>query len=140
MRRRYLAYGSNLCLDQMRERCPAAETGPVVALPGWRFIINRRGVATLRPCPGGQAWGLVWQLTRECEATLDRYEGVAAGHYTKAEIEVGGSPALVYLSQVQSKSAKRNSSRTPLLAWPLPRADRRKRRYEELPGRRSQCE
>jgi uncharacterized protein len=96
--RRYLAYGSNLCLNQMRARCPAAEPGPLVALPGWRFVINRRGVATLLPCPGGQAWGLIWQLTRDCEAALDRYEGVASGHYTKAGIEVGGSPALLYLA------------------------------------------
>jgi uncharacterized protein len=82
----------------MRARCPAAEPGPVVALPGWRFVINRRGVATLLPCPGSRAWGLVWQLTRACEAELDCHEGVASGHYAKAGIEVGGSPALLYLA------------------------------------------
>ena len=60
MRRRYLAYGSNLCPEQMRQRCPAAEPGEMAALDGWRFIINRRGVATLLPCPGGRAWGLIW--------------------------------------------------------------------------------
>ena len=109
MRRRYLAYGSNLCLDQMRERCPAAEPGPVVALPGWRFVINRRGVATLLPCPGGQAWGLVWQLTRACEVALDRYEGVASGHYAKADIEVGGSPVLLYLATETAPGFPRRS-------------------------------
>jgi uncharacterized protein len=98
MRRRYLAYGSNLCLDQMRERCPAAEPGPVVALEGWRFIINRRGVATLLPCPGSRIWGLVWHLTPACEASLDCYEGVATGHYRKVEVEADGGPALLYLA------------------------------------------
>jgi hypothetical protein len=51
----------------------------VVELPGWRFVINRRGVATLLPEPGACAAGLVWHLTTACEAALDKYEGVAGG-------------------------------------------------------------
>ncbi|MFC7737567.1 gamma-glutamylcyclotransferase family protein [Roseomonas sp. GCM10028921] len=98
MARRYFAYGSNLCATQMGARCPAAREGEPVALPGWRFIINQRGVATLVPDPAEQVWGLLWQLTPACERTLDRYEGVARGFYRKEEMEVGGEPALVYLA------------------------------------------
>lgn len=98
MTRRYLAYGSNLCTSQMARRCPAAKSGEVVELPGWRFVINRRGVATLLPEPGACAAGLVWHLTTACEAALDRYEGVAQGLYRREEVEAGGAPALVYLA------------------------------------------
>jgi hypothetical protein len=98
-RTRYLAYGSNLCAEQMARRCPAAEAGEVVELPDWRFTVNRRGVATLLPEPGARTWALVWQLTPACEAALDRYEGVAAGIYRREMLRVpGGAPALVYLA------------------------------------------
>jgi hypothetical protein len=99
--RRYLAYGSNLCAEQMGRRCPAAVPGEVVRLEGWRFVINRDGFATLLPTPGAQAWGLVWQLTEACEAALDTYEGVETGEYRKVEWLVGTAPALVYLAAEQ---------------------------------------
>lgn len=98
MRRRYFAYGSNLCAAQMARRCPQAREGELVILPGWRFIINQRGVATLVPDAAQQVWGLVWHLTSACEEALDRYEGVAGGFYRKDEIEVGGGVVLVYLA------------------------------------------
>ncbi len=98
MRRRYLAYGSNLCAEQMRQRCPAAEPAGLVRLEGWRFIINREGFATLLPCPGDHAHGLVWHLTVACEAALDGYEGVATGEYRKAELPAGAAPALIYFA------------------------------------------
>ncbi len=96
--RRYLAYGSNLCTDQMARRCPAAMPGEVVPLDGWRFVINREGFATLLPAPGAQAWGLLWHLTPACEAALDTYEGVETGEYRKVEWLVRAAPALVYLA------------------------------------------
>ncbi len=96
--RRYVAYGSNLCTEQMARRCPAARPGEVVRLDGWRFIINGEGFATLVPAPGATAWGLVWHLTPACEAALDRYEGVETGEYRKAAWQVGDTPALIYLA------------------------------------------
>lgn len=97
-RRRYLAYGSNLCAVQMARRCPQAVAGEVVRLPGWRFAINRHGVATLRRENAATAFGMVWHLTEACERTLDRYEGVRSNLYRKEMIEAGGAPALVYLA------------------------------------------
>ena len=98
MRRRYLAYGSNLCAEQMGRRCPAAVPAELVLLEDWRFIINREGFATLLPCPGARAHGLIWHLTPACEASLDIYEGVATGEYRKAEMPAGAGPALIYLA------------------------------------------
>ncbi len=99
--RRYLAYGSNLCLAQMARRCPVAVPGEVTRLEGWRFIINGEGCATLLLAPGVLAWGLVWRLTPACEAALDSHEGVETGEYRKVEWQVGGQPALVYLAAAQ---------------------------------------
>lgn len=107
MRRRYFAYGSNICRRQMAQRCPAAAPDTVAALPDWRFRINRRGVATLVPEAGAVAVGVIWHLTAACEAALDEYEGVAGGHYRKAEMTVGGAPALVYLASEENPGPPR---------------------------------
>lgn len=95
---RYLAYGSNLCSTQMGERCPAATVAETVELRGWRFIINRRGYATIVPDDAARVFGLIWNLTPTCEADLDDYEGVSSRLYDHAEIIAGGAPALVYLA------------------------------------------
>jgi AIG2-like family len=108
MTRCYFAYGSNLCAVQMGRRCPAAEEGEVAELAGWRFVINRRGVATVVPEPGARVLGLIWRLTPACEAALDRYEGVAKGVYRKEELEAGGAPALVYLAAETALGAPRD--------------------------------
>ena len=75
----YFAYGSNINLEQMERRCPAAKPiGPVV-LDGYelRFRENHGGygVATIAPRKGGHVAGLLWELTPACERALDRYEG-----------------------------------------------------------------
>ena len=75
----YFAYGSNINLGQMEQRCPAAKPiGPVV-LDGYelRFRGNGGGygVATIAPKKGGHVAGLLWELTPECERALDYYEG-----------------------------------------------------------------
>lgn len=75
----YFAYGSNLNLEQMERRCPAARlVGPAV-LHGYelRFRGNygSSGVATITPKQGSHVAGLLWELTPACEQALDRYEG-----------------------------------------------------------------
>jgi hypothetical protein len=97
--RRYVAYGSNMCRAQMAERCPAARPLGVASLPGWRFLINRLGFATLVPAPAERAHGLIWTLSAEDERTLDGYEGVADGDYRKeAVILPEHGKALIYIA------------------------------------------
>jgi hypothetical protein len=99
IRRRYIAYGSNMCREQMAERCPAARLVGVTALPGRRFLINRQGFATLASAPAAQAYGLIWALTAEDERRLDGYEGVADGDYRKeAMILAEHGEALIYIA------------------------------------------
>ena len=75
----YFAYGSNINLDQMAYRCPAAQVvGPVV-LEGYELLFrgnaSGNGVATIKPKDGQQVHGLLWRITPGCERSLDLYEG-----------------------------------------------------------------
>ncbi|WP_439813842.1 gamma-glutamylcyclotransferase family protein [Zavarzinia sp. CC-PAN008] len=95
---RYFAFGSNMCVEQMALRCPAAVKRGLAVLADHRFLINGRGVATVVPTPGACVHGLLWDLTPACEAVLDRYEGVAQQVYVRRMLVVGTQPALVYVA------------------------------------------
>lgn len=69
----YFAYGSNMNLDQMEFRCPAASVVGNVRLENYRLTFC--GVATILPEEGSHVDGVLWKLTKECEKSLDRYEG-----------------------------------------------------------------
>ncbi len=84
----YFAYGSNMDLVQMRDRCPAGVTVGVAERPSYRFMINARGVATVVPDASSSVQGLLWNLTRKDERSLNRHEGVKRGIYRKVDVEV----------------------------------------------------
>ena len=74
----YIAYGSNLNLEQMADRCPTARVLGASGMEGWRLLFRgaREGaVATVEPFNGGSVPVLVWEITPADEAALDRYEG-----------------------------------------------------------------
>lgn len=71
----YFAYGSNINLDQMAYRCPDAEVVGPVTLEGWELLFRGSGVATIGQKDGSTVHGLLWQLTPDCERSLDHYEG-----------------------------------------------------------------
>ena len=89
--RLYFAYGSNINLEQMACRCPAAEVVGSAVLDGYELLFrgNRSGygVATVEPLSGSQVSGLLWKLTPECERSLDIYEGYPR-LYEKEDITV----------------------------------------------------
>jgi phage replication-related protein YjqB (UPF0714/DUF867 family) len=96
----YFAYGSNLCATQMALRCPdAADPRPAV-LSDHDWLINERGVATVEPFAGNQVHGVLWQVSDQDLATLDRAEGVPV-RYRRDRLTVhtdrGPSPAWVYI-------------------------------------------
>lgn len=73
----YLAYGSNLNLSQMEQRCPTAKKLGTTELTG--FDLKFRGgyksaVATVEP-GNGSVPALLWSISPKDEAALDRYEG-----------------------------------------------------------------
>ena len=84
----YFAYGSNMDLLQMGDRCPGAVTVSTAELPSYRFIINTGGVATVVSDPTSTVQGLLWKISKKDERSLSRYEGVKHGIYKKAFVGV----------------------------------------------------
>lgn len=74
----YIAYGSNLNLEQMRHRCPTAEVVGTAVLKNWRLWFRGGGhsaVATIERERGFTVPVLVWRIQPRDELALDRYEG-----------------------------------------------------------------
>ncbi len=84
----YFAYGSNLDPEQMQWRCPDAIALGSARLDDWAWRIGGRGYATVSPAPGAQVWGGIWNVSDSDLARLDRYEGVAGGHYRREFVTV----------------------------------------------------
>ena len=82
----YMAYGSNLNLAQMKQRCPKARQLGSFYLPNYRLVF--RGVADIEPTKDSDSLLPVgvWQITEECERALDIYEGVKRELYRKEYI------------------------------------------------------
>jgi len=79
----YFGYGSNLWLDQMRQRCPSSHFIGIGRLGGFKWIINARGYANVvEASKADEVWGLVYFLTPVDEEGLDLNEGVPDA-YTK---------------------------------------------------------
>lgn len=89
-RKTYLAYGSNMNMDQMAFRCPNAAILGTSTLNGWQLTFRgprREGVATIEAKEGAKTGVLLWSISEECEKSLDRYEGYP--HlYRKEEVTV----------------------------------------------------
>lgn len=98
MTRLYIAYGSNLCMDQMALRCPKAEPVGTTELTDSRLVF--RSVADVERAKGFTVPVGVWFITPECEEALDRYEGVRpnGGLYRKVDVAFDdGQKALMYV-------------------------------------------
>ena len=109
----YFAYGSNMDTVQMRNRCPDSVPVATAELFGHRFIINSRGVATIVEDESSTVHGVLWRTTYEDEASLDRYEGLSSGLYSKQYLRVkredGDSvKALVYVAADKAEGDPRN--------------------------------
>lgn len=82
----YLAYGSNLNLNQMAFRCPGAKIAGMATLDDYRLLFrgSRTGAyLTVEPCKGSQVPVGVWEITEADERALDRYEGYPSFYYKK---------------------------------------------------------
>ena len=71
--RLYIAYGSNLNLPQMEQRCPYAKVVGASEIKNYELLF--RGVATVEPKEGATVPVLLWKIEPLDEAALDRYEG-----------------------------------------------------------------
>jgi gamma-glutamylcyclotransferase len=84
----YFAYGSNLQLAQMAQRCPESRYMGIAYLHGYKFQINQRGYANVIPSSDDVVAGLCYLLSAGDEARLDVNEGVRFGAYEKEFLDV----------------------------------------------------
>ena len=81
----YIAYGSNLSVEQMAHRCPGATIAGQAVLVGWELLF--RGCATIAPNPKKNTSVLVWEISEQDEKSLDRYEGFPI-YYRKERLNI----------------------------------------------------
>src|SRR5947208_16238881 len=81
----YAAYGSNMDPAQMMERAPHSPMAGTGWLVGWRLTFGGEDIgwegalATLVEDPTEQVFVVLYDVTREDEARLDRWEGSELG-------------------------------------------------------------
>jgi hypothetical protein len=77
----YIAYGSNLNLEQMTQRCPDALPITTATIPKTRLIFRGSGsgfylsIEPQRPKQPRSVPCVIWDISEEDEQRLDRYEG-----------------------------------------------------------------
>ena len=88
-KRLYIAYGSNINLEQMANRCPNSKIVSKEMLKGYE--LEFRGVATIVPKENAEVPVLIWEIDGRDEHSLDKYEGFP-NYYRKElfEIDVNG--------------------------------------------------
>ena len=82
----YLAYGSNLSIAQMVQRCPYAVYVGKATIPNYQLLFKGSqsgSYLTIEKKEGSSVPVLVWKITEYDEARLDRYEGYPAFYYKK---------------------------------------------------------
>lgn len=86
----YLAYGSNLNLEQMAKRCPTANPFKVGMVHNFKLVFRgreRTAVATIEACENKTVPVLIWEIEESDEKALDVYEGFP-WLYRKEMVEV----------------------------------------------------
>lgn len=86
----YIAYGSNLNLSQMKQRCPTARVIGASEIKDYELVFRGSrysAVATIEPCEGSNVPVLLWGIQPEDEKSLDRYEGYP-NFYEKENMEI----------------------------------------------------
>lgn len=99
----YVAYGSNLNLPQMAQRCPTAKVIGTSEVKNYALLFRGHvgnAVATIEPKEGVSVPVMLWEITQKDELALDRYEGYPS-FYDKEiiDLELDGQTvsAMVYV-------------------------------------------
>jgi len=109
----YFAYGSNMDLEQMYERCPHNnKLLGVSILEGWEFFINSRGVANIIMSENSNVYGIIFKITDRCLSCLDMHEGYPS-IYQRDELPVKfGDMTLNAWVFIDKKSIDKGKPRT----------------------------
>ena len=114
----YFAYGSNLDLERMKERCPSAEFFCIASLPNYRIEFTRKssilscGVADIIWDENNKTYGVVYRIDEIDLGKLDKHEGYmpqrGKNAYKRIEIMVfeednKEKPITVFTYEVEKK-------------------------------------
>ena len=111
-RKYYLAYGSNLNINQMLERCPDAVKIGTSVIEDYCLTFrgnSTSGVANVEPKEGGRVPVGVWAVSASDEAALDRYEGWPWLYGKETlQVDLGGQTidAMIYIMRPGRPIAK----------------------------------
>lgn len=89
----YFAYGSNLCLRQMGERCASFRPVRRCALQNHRLVL--RGAADVEASEGDVVEGALYWISEEDQRVLDGFEGVP-NLYVRRTFHVEEGTAIYY--------------------------------------------
>jgi hypothetical protein len=91
----YFAYGSNLSPDRKQERTGIIRKAIPARLSGYRLAFNKRAsigngqsYANIMKERGQEVWGVAYLCNQQAIMELERYEGVATGHYRPISVQV----------------------------------------------------
>lgn len=90
MKRKYIAYGSNLNVEQMKYRCPNARELCTGVIKGYQLLFKGSqsgNYLTIEPNENYEVPVVIWEVTEACEHALDNYEGFPT-FYRKETIPV----------------------------------------------------
>ena len=82
----YIAYGSNMDMEQMKFRCPNAQLLGTGILENWRLMFKGSltgAYATIEREKGCIVPILLWRISAADEERLDRYEGFPSFYYKR---------------------------------------------------------
>ena len=82
---KYFAYGMNTNLAQMAQRCPNAKSLGKAVLYGHEFRFARH--ADIVENPDFATQGVLWEITPDCEMSLDALEGYPT-YYLKKIVNI----------------------------------------------------
>ena len=108
----YLAYGSNLSIAQMVQRCPNAVYVGKATIKDYQLLF-KGSYLTIEKKEGASVPVLVWKITEYDEARLDRYEGFPTFYYKESmnvevtsllgDVSLGNVDALIYIMHEERK-------------------------------------
>jgi gamma-glutamylcyclotransferase (GGCT)/AIG2-like uncharacterized protein YtfP len=90
----YAAYGSNMDTAQMKFRCPHSPAVGTGWLEGWRIAFGGESIgwegalATVVEEPDACVYVVLYDVPKEDEASLDDWDGVSMGLYSKIHVRV----------------------------------------------------
>lgn len=100
----YAAYAGDLCLSQMAHHCPTAQPTAKSWLHDYKLVFKgapKSAHATVIPEEGKAVPVVIWEISDQDEAALDKSNFVESGYYTKEHmtLEVAGEmrEVLIYI-------------------------------------------